>query len=87
LVVGRRFFALPPRGADDLPADERFAPARALRLGGAFFRVVFAPDVAAAPDATRLECLTRWRTVFFGAASAMDAALKATSSATSSHLT
>jgi hypothetical protein len=39
-----------------------------------------------APADTRVECRVRWRTTRFGAASAMDAALNATSSATNSNL-
>jgi len=41
------------------------------------------PAVGAAPDETRDECLTRWRTAFFGAASAIDAIAKEVTIATS----
>ena len=51
-----------------------------------FAGVVFAPVVAAAPDDTRVECLTRCFTIFFGAASATEAAANATSRAARSTL-
>jgi hypothetical protein len=46
---------------------------------GFFLRVV----VALVPDDTREECFVRWRTAFFGAASATELSAKDASSATS----
>ena len=51
-----------------------------VRFGAA---AVVRPGADTAPEDTRLECFTRWRT-FFGAASAADAAVNAISIATSS---
>jgi hypothetical protein len=66
--VARGFFAA---AADDFFLFERF-----------FAGAVAVPVVAATPDETRVECLGRCLTNFFGAASAADATVKAASSAT-----
>lgn len=66
------------RVADALPALR----VRDLAAGARFLAGALVPDVADAPDDTRVECLARGRTGFLGgAASATDAAAKATSSA------
>jgi len=76
--------------ADDLVpaagAFVAFARVRAFAAGERRFAVVFAPVVAAAPDETRVECFARCFTTFLGAASATEAAAKATSSAARSTL-
>jgi hypothetical protein len=88
-VVGlRRGAVARERAADFFAADDRFALARAflfaaLRRGAA----ARAPADAVAPVDTRVECFGRCLTALFGAASASDVALNATSSATSSNLT
>ena len=96
LAAGRLAFA-PVADADDfalagdlVPAAGvfvAFARVRAFAAGERrFAAVVFAPVVAAAPDETRVECFARCFTTFLGAASATEAAAKATSSAARSTL-
>ena len=84
MVSGLRFavdFLVVDFFAVALPAcARRFALAAA---GARFFDVVCLPVVAVAPDETRDECLVRWRTAFFGAASAIDAIAKEATIATS----
>ena len=69
-VVGLRFAAV--RAA-------RFFAVAAVRFFFADF--FFAVGVALVPDDTRDECLARWRTTFFGAASAAALSAKDASSA------
>ena len=99
LVVDRFAFA-PAADTADLvaPAEDFAVPAgvfAALARARVFAAVVrrfvavavaVAPVVAAAPDDTRVECLARCFTTFFGAASATEAAANATSSAARSTL-
>jgi hypothetical protein len=60
-----------------------FSPALALLAAVAFFfGVASVPEVAVAPDDTRVECFVRCRT-FFGAASTVEASVHAASNATS----
>jgi hypothetical protein len=81
-VAGRRGAAAAPGRVVDFRAVVRRA-ARVFFAAG-LRRVVAGFFPAVAPVDTRVECLGRWRTAFRGAASAIDAALNATSSAMSS---
>lgn len=83
------FLAVAPAGFDDeravLARVADAAPAGrvvfAFAADARLFAGAFDPEVAAAPDDTRVECLARGRTTFLGAASATAAAANATSSA------
>ncbi len=92
-VVGRRvvvadffrtgFFATAGFRVAIVPAPVpllfRAAVAALFRTAGFFALVTVAPD----EDETRDECLARWRTIFFGAASAIELTVKAATSAIS----
>jgi len=68
-VVGLRFAAVPTAGF--------FAAAARFFFVDGFLTVV----VGIVPDDTREECLTLWRTAFFGAASTAELSAKDASSA------
>jgi hypothetical protein len=71
-VVCRRFRA-------GFPATAGFRAAVFFLIAGFLAVVTVAPD----DDETRDECLARWRTIFLGAASAIELTVKAATSAIS----